>query len=215
MRGAHRTSARLVVLALACACLAPVARADGPSALDRVLARLAKIEAFSARFREEKALSLLVAPLVSEGTIYYARPDRLARRTAKPSAALFVIDGGALRVEDATGKREMRVESHPVLAALIETLMDVLAGDRAALEARATLRELPRGGEAFGFRVVPKAPALRKVIREMIFEGTGETLEKMTLTDGNGDVSTTVFSHVKTRAPFSASEWAALSRDGG
>ena len=52
-----------------------------PIALEELMGRLAESGGVRARFRETKHLSLLTAPLVSEGTLYFAPPDRFARHT--------------------------------------------------------------------------------------------------------------------------------------
>ncbi len=62
-----------------------------------VLARFARIEGLTLRFHEVKRIALLTSPLVSDGTIAYARPGRMARRSG---SVTVLIDGATLRMSD-------------------------------------------------------------------------------------------------------------------
>ena len=67
---------------------APVASTP---ALEQLLARFAAMSGLSARFREEKRMALLAAPLVSEGTLYFAPKGRLARHITAPAPATVLL----------------------------------------------------------------------------------------------------------------------------
>src|SRR4051812_34136298 len=92
----------------------PGARADdkpAPAAatgLDALMARFRAIPGLSARFREEKRIALLARPLVSEGTIHYAPPGRLARHQLTPTISSVLLEGATLRFGD--GTTEERVD---------------------------------------------------------------------------------------------------------
>ena len=73
--------------------------------LDQLLARFAGMSGLSARFREEKRMALLAAPLVNEGTLYFAPKGRLARHITTPAPATVLIDEGSLRYADAAAAR--------------------------------------------------------------------------------------------------------------
>jgi outer membrane lipoprotein-sorting protein len=185
-----------------------------PSRVDAILAKLRQTQAFSARFREEKRIALLNAPLVSEGELYYARPARLIRRTHKPEAALLVMDARMLRFQDASGAHTLSLAENPALHALTSTLSQILAGDRPALEASATVSDESASGAAFRLRVIPKPKNVQKLVRAMIFEGTGVSLTRMTVIDGNGDEAVTQFSDMRVRKPYTDAEWAKLAKLG-
>src|SRR5262245_42648560 len=76
--------------------LAPVAAAPAPIGRDELLASLRALPGVFARYREEKRFALLAAPLVAEGTLHWAPPNRLARRQTSPVAAVVVVDDKTL-----------------------------------------------------------------------------------------------------------------------
>ncbi len=76
-------------LALTFVAIAPIsastARADdAPIAIDALLARFKAVPGLQAKWHEEKRIALLAKPLVSDGTLHYAPPQKLARHTLSP-----------------------------------------------------------------------------------------------------------------------------------
>lgn len=176
------------------------ARASGQGAqasLDALLAKLAKIEGLSARFREEKRLSLVAVPLVSAGTIHYQKPRKLARHTREPSPASVLLEGDVVRFADAARSETIGLETQPALRLLIDTFVGVLSGDKAALARFGDLRLEERGAAGWRIELVPKDPKLLRIVRSLAFEGRDAELRAMELVDGHGDVTRTTFSDVR------------------
>lgn len=194
------------------------ASAQGPAPtsadLGTILRELSKIEALSARFREEKRMALLAQPLISEGALHYERPRRLARHTERPRKSSLVLEGDVLSFGDAKRSESLGVSSQPALALLVETFVSVLAGDRAALErvAEVKLESIPDG---FRILVTPRDAKVKRLVHFMAFEGQGATLTRMELLDATGDRSVTTFSAVTLRKRFAEGERARLFRIGG
>jgi outer membrane lipoprotein-sorting protein len=190
-----RRGALLVLISL---WLAPGARAqDAQASLDALLAKLAKVEGLSARFREEKRLSLVAVPLVSEGTIHYQKPRKLARHTLKPSPSSVLLSGDVVRFSDATRSETIGLDAQPALRMLIDTFVAVLAGDKAALARFSEVSLEDRGAAGWRIKLVPKDPKLLRIVRTLGFEGKGGELSAMELVDGHGDLTRTTFSDVR------------------
>jgi outer membrane lipoprotein-sorting protein len=185
--------AALALLQLA----APAGAEDAQTSLDALLAKLAKVEGLSARFREEKRLSLVAVPLVSEGTIHYQKPRRLARHTLKPAPSSVLLSGDVVRFADATRSETIGLDTQPALRMLIDTFVAVLAGDKAALARFSQISLKERGVAGWRIDLVPKDPKLLRIVRTLAFEGKGGELSAMELVDGHGDVSRTTFSDVR------------------
>ena len=92
----------------------PRRAAKAPADIDALLAGLSKAPGLYARFREEKHITLLQAPLVSEGSIYFAPPSRFARHTEKPIKSVMIIDGNQLQFGNADGQESMDLGTNPV-----------------------------------------------------------------------------------------------------
>lgn len=198
----------LLIAVLACSALAFVrgpAYGDAPAQRARALGlldKLAEVEALSARFREEKHMALLAAPLVSEGTLYYQKPRLLARHTLSPEKSSLVLDGRELAFGDAQHTEKMGVDAQPAVRVLVDTFVAVLSGDRRALEQMADVRIETTLGGGFRIAVTPKDPAVLRIVRAMSFEGEGVELKRMELLDANGDRTVTTFSDIRFRGRF-------------
>ena len=85
----------------------------------RLLRAFAEMSGFEAKFREEKTIALLAAPLVNEGTVHFDRSGLFARHVIKPERSSLLIEDGVLslgtqgkvrahRCEDATPAQSVR-----------------------------------------------------------------------------------------------------------
>jgi hypothetical protein len=189
------------------------APADGPVTIDNLLARFRGIVGLSARFHEEKHIAMLAQPLVSEGTVHYAPPGKLARHTLTPSASSVVLDGTTLRFGDATSERSIDTGTSPVVRAFVDSFLAVLAGDRAALERSFVLDfhtpgagSQPAGGQRWELGLTPRDASLAHIIREIRFTGDGLVLSQMRIREATGDEGITTFSDVDTAHRYSPAE---------
>lgn len=189
-----------------------LAGAPAPT-LDGVLKQLSEIEALSARFREEKHIALLAEPLISEGTLHYAKPKQLVRHTEKPRQASVLLRGDTLSFGTERDPQRITLSSQPALRVLIDTFVSVLAGDRAALDKVAEVKLEPTGA-GYRITVTPKDEKVKRLVRTMSFDGKGATLSRMEIRDAGGDVTVTTFRDVMLRKPFSEAERKRLFRLG-
>lgn len=182
--------------------------------LSAVLASFAKTEALSARFHEEKRMALLAQPMLSEGTLYYAKPRLLARHTDKPRKSSLLLRGETLSFGDKERSESIQLSAQPSLRVLVDTFVSVLGGDMAALTRVADVRAEALPNNGFRIRVLPKDEKVKRLVRSMSFEGQGALLTRMELLDANGDTTLTTFRDVTPRKAFSAAEQARLFKIG-
>lgn len=200
-----RHGAALVSAALFASGMAASASAQAPS-LDELLARFRQVQGFECRFREEKRIALLRTPIVSEGTVHYARPGRLVRRVVQPGAQVVLVDGGRLRMRDGDRVETIDLASQPIVRSFVDTFGQLLAGDRAALERTYQLAYETREGSQWTLALRPRGPPLDRFLREIRFEGDGIALRAMVMIEVSGDVSTTTFSDVTTSRRYTPAE---------
>jgi outer membrane lipoprotein-sorting protein len=181
------------------------ARAD---ALDELMGRLSKMPGLEARFVEDKHITLLQAPLSSEGTLRFLPPSTLSRETTKPQRSVLLIAGDRLYFDEGKGRQEVNVGGSPVVRTFVQSFVLLLAGDRIALEKVFAMTY--SGGERWKLELVPKDPAIGKIIRRMLVEGRGVALESLVVEEASGDRSVTRFSDVNPERRFSDEDRARL-----
>jgi outer membrane lipoprotein-sorting protein len=198
---------------------------DGPGApapiasLDDLLARFAKLQGMSARYREEKRIALLKRPLQSEGSIQFAAPNLLLRRVERPEPAVMLLTGDALQIADASGARRIDLQSNAMIRNFVLTFVHVLAGDRAALERLYELRFTKaaaagdaQAGRGWRLELTPRQPELARMIERATLLGNGIVVEQMTLQERNGDATVLRFSDVDLGVRFDAAARARVFR---
>lgn len=177
--------------------------------LDGLLSRLAASPGFEARFREEKRIALLAAPLVTEGELRYSAPSRFVRQTTSPAPSVLLLEGRELRMGDHRGTERINLDSNPVVRQFVDGFMAVMRGDRTALEAAYTLAFRltdPRDPEAWELSLTPRSTALQRVLTRLVLRGRATTLRAMTVHETSGDQSETVFSQVDPARRFTPAE---------
>jgi hypothetical protein len=186
------------------------ARLDSPAAaaptLASLLARFRASPGMSARFREEKRIALLAKPLVSEGTVHYAPPGRLARHTLTPSVSSVLLEEGTLRFGDGASEERVDLAARPALRAFVESFLQLLAGDRAALERTFVIELRASDSDRWDIVLKPKAAPLARAIRHMTFTGDAVGITRMQVVEASGDEAITTFSEVDARRRYTPAE---------
>ena len=172
-----RRAASLAAVVLAGAAPGTEREAKEPVSLAALLARFRALPGLEARFHEVKKLALLKAPLVSEGTIHYAPPDRLARQTTRPAFSTLIVDA----------------------------FLKVLAGDRGALE-RIFAIELRGSARGWTMALAPRLAPMTEVIERIVLEGRGAVVSKMVVREKDGDETVTTYSSVDVERRYTAEE---------
>jgi hypothetical protein len=177
--------------------------------VDSLLAQFRALPGLEAHFREEKHLSLLEVPLLSEGTIHFAPPARLVRHTTSPVASTLLIDGDQLRFGDGGHSDTIPLDRNPVVRLFVDSFLKLLSGDKTALEQIFTLDFRSRG-ESWELRLKPKIAPMTQVIDAIVMKGSGVILSQMTISELTGDTTVTSFDKVDVARRYSAEELARI-----
>ena len=190
----------------------PAAAERAAPTFDELLAQFKRAPGLSAKFHEEKHLAMLEAPLVTEGTIHFAPPRRLARRAEKPVASVLLIEGDKLQFGDADGKQSVDLATNPAARLFVDAFVELLAGDRAGLEKLFSIAFAPRRGGAWRVTLTPRVAPMDKVIKELALSGDGLALREMDLRETSGDWTHTTFSDVDVNHAYAPAELARVFR---
>ena len=166
---------------------------------DELVALLKAVPGVKARYKEERRLALLAAPLVSEGTIHFAPPSKLARHQSSPSKAHVVVDGKRLRFGDDVGKDDIDLASNPVVAVFVDSFLQVLAGDADSLQKTYVVEFV--GGTAADARawtmtLRPKAEPMTKIVDRIVLRGRDAVVRELEVWEKGGDSTLTTFTDV-------------------
>ena len=198
-------AACLLSLALVSTALAREPGAAPGSALDELLRGMASTAGLEVRFREQKDLSLLSAPLESHGVIYFVPPDRFARFTLSPGYSSLVVDGEALRFRDGRDGDEVDLTGSPTARVFVDNFIVLWSGDRERL---AHLYEVELRGDRAAWRLAlePRRRPLSRFIQKIVLSGDAAGMQRMLVQDLNGDRTTTRLEQIRSDRTFTAKE---------
>jgi len=203
---AGRRAARFALLVVCMSVLGAPTQAQTAGTLDGLFRRMAGIEALECHFHEEKRIELLFAPIVTEGSIHYVRPGRMARRATSPSTQVLLIDGSSLRMWDGSREETLDLASQPVVRSFVDSILSLLAGDRAALERNYTLALTP-SPEGLVLTLTPRSHPLDQFLRSIRFTmTTGYDLLRMEMLEVSGDSTITTFRAVNDHRRYTPAE---------
>jgi len=198
-----------VAVAWAWVGIALASGASGPEAavltLQELMARLAGSGGVRARFVETRHLALLSEPLESEGRLYFAPPDHMARITTQPHAARMVIRGEELAIHDPSAGAPIDLGGSRMAREMVDNVMVVLSGDLPTLRRR---YDLSFGADAEGWqlRLQPRSRAVRRFVEAIELAGRGDALDRMEVRETGGDRTVTRFFEVETGIEFTEGE---------
>jgi outer membrane lipoprotein-sorting protein len=194
---------------------APAAAAPAKITKDELVGMLRAVPGVKARYKEERRLALLAAPLVSEGTIHFAPPGKLARHQSAPAKASVVVDGKRLRFGDDVGKDDIDLASNPVVAVFVDSFLQVLAGDADALAVHYTI-EFTGGtatdARAWTMTLRPKGEPMTKIVERIILRGKDAKVRELEVHEVGGDSTLTTFLDVDIAHKYGDKEIAEVFR---
>jgi len=156
--------------------------------LDMLMEQFTRISSAEVRFREEKQLALLQAPLVVEGTLSYQAPDYLRKEVTLPEHSLFEIRGDTLYIETGNEQRTLSLDSHPLIRAFAESWRALLSGNGKTLE-RHFETELSGNIEHWTLRLQPRDAQVRTYIEAIIMIGSGVHIHSAETLEASGDTT--------------------------
>ena len=102
--------------------------------LSDLMAQLARQKSGEAGFVEQRFVRGVDGPLNSAGTLTFAAPDKLSRRTESPRAESMVVEGNTLTLSRSGRTRTLTLDSMPELQGMVDALRGTLTGDTQLLQ---------------------------------------------------------------------------------
>ncbi len=196
-----RRGRRVTMSAAACPTLAGGAAVAAPASsaaahsanaalVSNIAARLARVGAIRAEFRQTQTLSAMKQPRVSTGSMLFDRRAGVVWRIETPYRATYVITDGGVREVGADG-RLVAAGGGRGVAQVSRMMRDMLGGDLSALYAQF---DVEASGTPERWRMVlrPNQPQLAQAVRVLEMSG-GAYLGRLDMTFANGNASALEF----------------------
>jgi outer membrane lipoprotein-sorting protein len=159
----------------------------GDWALADLMQLLAQQKSGKASFVEKKYIGILDKPLESSGELSFDAPDRLEKRTLKPRAEAMLLDGDKLTVTMHERRPiNLRLQDHPEIATLVESIRGTLSGDKEALEKNYTI-DFTGVQSKWQLTLAPVQKEVAKVVRQIRIGGADANIKLITFDQVDGD----------------------------
>lgn len=155
--------------------------------LQELMGLLAQQKSGKASFVEKKFINFLDKPLESSGELSFEAPDRLEKRTLKPRFESMLLEGDKLTI-NMYEKRpfNLRLQDHPEVAAMVESIRGTLSGDLAALEKNYAV-EFSGVQSKWLLTLIPVNKAVAKVVRKVQLGGAEANVKTISFEQADGD----------------------------
>lgn len=158
--------------------------------VQQLMQGMAELKSTRRKFTERKYMSVLTAPLESSGVLVYEAPGRLEKRTLKPKEESMVLNQGVIVIENKARhmKRTMMANQYPAIGAFVEGIRATLAGDLKTLTRYYQIR-LEGNAAHWHLQLTPNDQAARDLVREIVLEGRGKSMDSIEIIEAGGDRS--------------------------
>lgn len=155
--------------------------------LQELMGLLAQQKSGKANFVEKKFINFLDKPLESSGELSFEAPDRLEKRTLKPRFESMLLEGDKLTI-NMYEKRpfNLRLQDHPEVAAMVESIRGTLSGDLVALEKNYAV-EFSGAQSKWLLTLTPVNKAVAKVVRKVQLGGADANVKTISFEQTDGD----------------------------
>lgn len=165
-------------------------------ALPDLMHSLAQKKSGKASFVEKKYIGILDKPLESSGELSFEAPNRLEKRTLKPHPEVMLLDGDKLTVTlHEKQPLYLRLQDHPELTAVVDSIRGTLSGDQAALEKNYAV-EFTGVQNKWQLTLTPVQKAVTKVVSQIRIGGADAAIKTITFDQVDGDRSEMTISRV-------------------
>ena len=163
--------------------------------IDAIMAGLRGLSHVQATFDETRHSAFLSKPLELKGTFVYKAPQTFIKETFRPFPEIVTVDENGVKIEQEKETQEgqsrthfISANAHPLVKGLVDGAAATMSGKKELLEAQYDL-ELEGTEDAWTVQLIPKEKALRKKIEVMLFQGSGDLIEHVTITEADGDLT--------------------------
>jgi len=192
-----------ITLLVAFLCLMSVATAQTKTVVKDAtnyktkLKQIAKeTSSISASFKQEKIVSFMNEPQLSEGLFYYQQKDKMRWEEQKPNAYILLINAEKIRIKE--GGKEKKMGGAAKMMAQINSLMiSLINGD--IFESKDFTSQYFETSNRFIVELTPKNKKLKSIFNtiELSFDKKTLRLKKLTFNEKSGDKSMMTFFNEK------------------
>ena len=156
------------------------------------------MQTLQCRFVQQKTMSMLAEPTISEGTLHYAAPDKMRWEYAKPYPFALIVNGAqTIRIKD--GKAEtLDANQAKMYKGLADLIMGSTSGKK-LFDTTAFDIVLFDDGNVWKAEMTPKRRDMKRMFSQLVFrfDKTMQTATQVEFIEPNGDKTLIRFEEIE------------------
>ena len=182
----------------------PVIAQQQQSIVSEISAAAQAIQTLQCTFTQTKELSIMDDKMVSQGTMAFLRPDKLAWRYTSPYDYTFIITGEKVLIGKGKSKNSIDLQSSQAFQGLARLIAGSVTG-KSLTQTRDYDVSIMADDKVYIAKLTPKDKRLKKMFANirLTFNRASHTMQQVEMLEPGGDVTKIVFQNVKQNQPLS------------
>lgn len=194
----------IIIFLFAFVCLvsvlaAPMTSGQKQVVIDEINKTSSALKTMSCSFTQTKYLSLLSDKMVSEGKMYYKRPNKLRWEYTSPYQYLFIFNGTKVYVGNKARKDVIDTESNKIFKEVARIMMGTVTGTAMSNSLDFTV-DVADGNAYWQVTLVPKKKDMKKMFLKIVlsFSKKGKMISEINIYEKNKDRTNIKFKNITT-----------------
>ena len=149
-------------------------------------------------FRQEKHMSFLTEPLISEGSFVFANPDKLRWAYSKPYVYTIVFNGNNISINDGNQTTSFNISENPIFAEVNKMMLGLIQGKLTNDQESFSVAYL-QNSTTYKLIFTPQKKEMKEMLSaiEMIIDKEQGTAERIRMVEQNEDYTDIIFKQYK------------------
>ncbi len=149
-------------------------------------------------FRQEKHMSFLTEPLISEGSFVFAKPDKLRWAYSKPYVYTIVFNGNNIAINDGNQTTSFNISENPIFAEVNKMMLGLIQGKLTNDQESFSVAYL-KNSESYKLIFTPQKKEMKEMLNaiEMIIDKKQGTAQRIRMVEQNEDYTDIIFKQYK------------------
>ena len=181
-----------------CSEAAPAQTLTQAQMIEQVNEAAANVHTLTCQFIQTKESSLLKAPIVSTGQLYYTDHEQLRWEYLSPYPYQLIINGEQMKVAAGTDNQHINMQQSTTAKRITQTIMKGAKGKFLDDQHNFNV-SMQQEGTFWTATLIPKQNRMKRLFvkAELTFDTMSQMLQRMTLYEKNGDKTTIVLKDIK------------------
>ncbi|MBR4805113.1 MAG: outer membrane lipoprotein carrier protein LolA [Bacteroidales bacterium] len=171
--------------------------------LEKIDAEGAKMSSMQCEFTQTKSMKMLSRQMVSQGKMYFKKPNRLLWQYSSPYDYTFLLNGDNVQIKTSKSTQNINVQENKIFRRITGIIVDCITGAGLKNSPDFTSEIWEKDGAYFA-RLYPKKKELKQIyeVVEIFFNPSFTMVSSVRMVEKSGDETLVKLNKTKINAPL-------------